>query len=329
MSLRERVFVTRLIPDEGLIQIKETFETSVWEKEAPPSKAEIISKAADCTGIATLLSDPIDAELMDALPELKVIAQYAVGYDNIDVEAATERGIMVTNTPGILTETTADLTWALILATARRVPEADRYIRNGRWSVAWGPRMLLGRDVYGATLGIVGAGRIGTAVAKRAAGFSMKILYYSRSSNEEMEARLGGERTDLITLLRESDIVSIHVPLTDETRNMIGAKELQEMKSKAILVNTARGSIVDEDALAHSLQSGGIAGAGLDVFREEPVPTDSRFIDLDNVVILPHIGSASVDTRAKMAEMCAMNLISAMKGERPPNLVNPEVYSNE
>jgi glyoxylate reductase len=327
--MKEGVFITRMIPDEGLNQIKAEFEVSVWTKDEPPSKEEIIKGAQGCTGLVTLLSDPIDTDLMDSLPNLKVIAQYAVGYDNIDIRSATERGIMVTNTPGILTETTADLTWALILSTSRRVPESDKYVRDGNWQVAWGPKMLLGRDIFGSTLGIIGLGRIGSAVARRAIGFSMKILYHSRSRKEEIETELGAKRTDLETLLRQSDVVSVHVPLSDETRGMIGLDELKLMKQTAILVNTSRGPVIDEDALIQALESGLISGAGLDVFREEPIPLNSALLQLDNVVLLPHIGSASVKTRAKMAEMCAANLIAALNGKIPPNLVNPEVTKNE
>jgi glyoxylate reductase len=327
--MKERVFVTRRIPDKGLDQIRAEFEATVWVKDDPPSKAEIIKGATGCTGLVTLLSDPIDAGLMNSLPSLRVIAQCAVGYDNIDVQNATERNIAVTNTPGILTETTADLTWALILATCRRVPEADRYVRNGHWRVAWDPMMLLGRDIFGSTLGIIGAGRIGSAVARRACGFSMKILYHSRSRNEEIESDLNASRTDLETLLQESDIISIHVPLTDDTQGMIGIDELRMMKPSAILVNTSRGPVIDEYALTQALETGLIAGAGLDVFSDEPIPMDSGLLKLDNVVLLPHIGSASIDTRNKMAEMCARNLIIALQGERPPNIVNPEVKWSE
>jgi glyoxylate reductase len=327
--MKDRVFVTRRIPEEGLDQIRAHFDTIVWTDDEPPSKAEIIKSAQGCSGLVTLLSDPIDAELMESLSGLRAIAQYAVGYDNIDIQSATERNIAVTNTPGILTETTADLTWALILAACRRVPEADRYVRNGDWRVAWGPTMLLGRDIFGSTLGIIGAGRIGSAVARRAAGFSMKMLYHSRSRNEEIEADLNAARTDLETLLRGSDIVSIHVPLTVDTRRMIGIDELRMMKPSAVLVNTSRGPVIDEDALTQALESGLIAGAGLDVFKDEPIPMNSKLLNLDNVVLLPHIGSASIDTRAKMAAMCARNLIAALQGEIPPNIVNPEVKFSE
>ncbi|MHA1653816.1 MAG: 2-hydroxyacid dehydrogenase [Candidatus Thorarchaeota archaeon] len=302
--------------------------TSVWPNEEPPSRKEIIENARECTGLVTLLSDPIDAEVLDALPRLKIVAQYAVGYDNIDVEHATKRGIMVTNTPGVLTETTADLAWGLLMAASRRIVEADRYVRRGKWRVAWGPEMLLGVDVYGATLGIVGMGRIGYAMAKRATGFGMTILYTSRSMTDitmKAERELGAKRVDLDTLLRSSDFVSIHVPLTKETRHLIDRDKLAVMKPTAILINTARGPVIDEEALAEALANGRIRAAGLDVFEKEPLAADSPLLDLDNVVLTPHIGSASIETRSRMAEICARNLVAGLQGQRPPNLVNPEV----
>ncbi|MHA2160713.1 MAG: 2-hydroxyacid dehydrogenase, partial [Candidatus Thorarchaeota archaeon] len=252
-------------------------------------------------------------------------AQYAVGYDNIDVKDATRRGIVVTNTPGVLTETTADLTWTLMLAASRRLVEADRYVREKKWNVAWGPQMLLGSDIYGSTLGIVGMGRIGQAVARRASGFNMRILYVSRNQNEKIEKELGAIRVDLPTILNESDIVTLHVPLGAETHHLIGERELEMMKEDSVLVNTSRGKVVDEDALFIALNERQIGSAGLDVFREEPIPKDSPLLELDNVVVAPHIGSASKRTRATMSKMCAENLIAVFEGEKPPNIVNPEV----
>ncbi|RDE14256.1 MAG: D-glycerate dehydrogenase [Candidatus Thorarchaeota archaeon] len=325
-----RVFVTRRIPDKGLEIIRSEFETSVWEPETPPSAKEIAENARDCVGLVSLLSDPINGDVIKALPELRVIAQYAVGYDNIDVRAATKRGIIVTNTPGVLTETTADLAWALIMAASRRVAEADRYVRSGQWRVAWIPQLLLGIDIYGATLGIVGMGRIGAAVARRAKGFSMKILYADVSETDAakgIEKETGATRTDLPSLLNRSDIVTIHVPLTDQTRKMIGRNELAMMKENAVLVNTSRGPIIDEAALAEALSSKRLHAAGLDVFTDEPLPMSSMLMRLPNVVLAPHIGSASFATRSKMAVMCADNLIAALRGARPPNIVNPEVMS--
>jgi len=324
----EQVFVTRRIPEEGLSLIRANFETSVWESEKPPSKKEIVARAKGCLGLVSLLSDTIDADLIKALPTLKVIAQYAVGYDNIDVDAATKRGVVVTNTPGVLTETTADLAWSLIMAAARRIAEADRYVRSGQWRVAWGPRLMLGMDVHGATLGIIGMGRIGASVARRASGFSMRILYADVSDTDlarSVEKETGAVRTDLMTLLSNSDIVTVHVPLTDQTKKMIGAREFAAMKKDAVFVNTSRGAVVDEKALSEALSSGHLHAAGLDVFAEEPLPPNSPLMALSNIVLAPHIGSASYATRSRMSVICAQNLLAGLRGERPQNIVNPEV----
>ncbi|TFG27113.1 D-glycerate dehydrogenase [Candidatus Thorarchaeota archaeon] len=325
--MKEKVFVTRRIPIQGLELIQGKFDTSVWPQDEPPSKEEIIQLAKDCTGLVTLLSDTIDKEAIERLPKLRVISQYAVGYDNIDVKYATEKGIIVTNTPGVLTETTADLTWALIMATARRIVEADRYVREGRWQVAWGPELLLGTDIHGATLGIMGMGRIGYSVAKRASGFNMKVLFYNRSENEFTKKIVteGAQSTDFEILLRESDIVSLHIPLNSDTYHMIGRREISMMKQGAILINTSRGQVIDEKALDEALKTHHLGGAGLDVFDEEPINPKNSLLNHPNVVITPHIGSASVHTRATMAQMCAENLIAAMKGTIPTNIVNPEV----
>jgi glyoxylate reductase len=326
--MTQKVFVTRKIPQEGLDIVTGKLDVKVWSSQQPPKKSEIIELAKDCQGLITLLSDPIDADLISKLPNLKVIAQYAVGYDNIDIDEATRRGIIVTNTPGVLTETTADLTWSLIMASARRLLEADKYVREGNWNVAWGPELLLGSDIHGATLGIVGMGRIGQAVARRAKGFNMQVLYHSRSHNKEiaaLEKSVGAKSASLESLLRESDIVTLHVPLTPETHHMIGANELAMMKEDSILINTSRGQVVDQDALYGALSSGQIGGAGLDVFREEPISKDSPFFGLPNVILVPHIGSASKMTRATMATMCAENILIALNGEKPPNIINPEV----
>ncbi|MCK5388893.1 MAG: D-glycerate dehydrogenase [Candidatus Thorarchaeota archaeon] len=323
--VKKRVFVTRKIPDEGLRRITEKFDTIVWDSKEPPSIQEIVQNAEDCDGLVTLLSDPIGPDVINKLPKLKVIAQYAVGYDNIDVLLATKRKIAVTNTPGVLTETTADLTWALLMAASRRIAEADRYIREKKWDVAWGPELLLGTDIFGATLGIVGMGRIGQSVARRASGFNMKILYYSRTRNESIENELDVKHVDLHTLLRESDIVTLHIPLNSETHHLISKTEFELMKEDSILVNTSRGKVVDESALYNALKVGHIGSAGLDVFQEEPISKDSPLLDLHNIVISPHIGSASKNTRAVMSRMCAENLIAVLEGNVPPNIVNPEV----
>ena len=321
----DRVFVTRKIPKVGLDLITGKYDLDVWSHEHPPSTVEIVERTADCAGMITLLSDKINNEVLGKLSKLKVIAQYAVGYDNIDVTEATRRGIIVTNTPGVLTETTADLTWALLMAASRRIVEADRYVRDKKWDVAWGPEMLLGSDVFGTTLGIVGMGRIGQAVARRASGFNMKILYYSRTRNESIEEETDAKQVDLHTLLRESDIVTLHVSLNPETHHLISKAELKMMKEDSILVNTSRGMVVDEDALYNALKEGHIGSAGLDVFQEEPLSKDSPLLDLHNVVIAPHIGSASKNTRDTMSRMCAENLIAALDRQKPPNIINPEV----
>jgi len=323
--LKPKVYVTRELPERGMKIIKERFDAEVWPEYGPPPKQVIIEKARNVDALVTLLSDKIDAEVFDAAPSLKIIAQMAVGYDNIDVEEATRRGIYVTNTPGVLTETTADFTWALMMAVARRVVEADRYVREGKWKVGWHPSMLLGRDVYGATLGIVGAGRIGTAVARRAKCFNMKILYYDVVPNPQLEKETGAKFVDLDTLLKESDFISIHVPLTKETYHLINAEKLKLVKKTAYLINTARGPIVDEKALYEALKEGRLAGAALDVFEQEPTPIDNPLLKLDNVVVAPHIASASYETRSRMAEMVAENLVAFFEGRVPPNLVNPDV----
>ncbi len=323
--MRPKVFVTREIPERGLSKIRDHFEVDLWKDEAPPPKDVIIERVRDADALVSLLTDPIDAEIFDAAPKLRIVSQYAVGYDNIDIGEATKRGIYVTNTPGVLTETVADFTFALMLAVARRVVEADKYVREGRWKVAWHPLMMLGSDVYGRTLGIVGMGRIGSAVARRAKGFGMRILYYDSVRREELERELGAEFADLDRLLEESDYVSLHVPLTPETYHLIGEEQLRKMKPTAFLINTARGKVVDQKALYRALKEGWIAGAGLDVFEQEPIPPDDPLLKLDNVVLAPHAASASHETRSRMAEMVAENLIAFLNGKVPPNLVNKEV----
>jgi len=326
--VKPKVFVTREIPEKGLNIILERFDAKVWREYTPPPKEVIIEEAKDVDALVTLLTDKIDKEVLDVAKNLKIIAQYAVGYDNIDVEECTRRGIYVTNTPEVLTETTADFTWTLILAVARRVVEADKFVRSGEWEksrTGWHPKMLLGTDIHGKTLGIIGLGRIGTAVARRAKGFNMKIIYYSRSRKENIEKELGLKYVDLNTLLREADFVSIHVPLTEETYHMIGERELKLMKNTAFLINTSRGKVIDEKALYKALKEKWIAGAALDVFEEEPTPANNPLLELENIVVAPHIASATHETRSRMAEMVAQNLIAYFEGKIPPNLVNPEV----
>lgn len=318
------VYVTRRIPDAGLDLLREAgiaFEMNQEDRVLAPDELRAAVRGRD--GVLCLLTDTIDASVLDAAKGAKVFANYAVGFNNIDVNAATERGVLVTNTPGVLTETTADMAWALIMATARRIVEGDRFVRAGKFH-GWGPMMLLGVDVYGNTLGIVGAGRIGTAVARRAQGFSMKVLYTGPDPNPEIRT-LKAEETSIDDLLRRSDIVSVHAPLTEETRHLIGERELALMKKTAILVNTSRGPVVDEKALVNALRAGIIAGAGLDVYEEEPKLAPG-LAKLDNVVLTPHTASATIATRSKMASMAATNLLAALRGEKPPNLVNPEAW---
>ena len=322
---KPKVYVTRELPERGLKIIKKYFDTEVWTEYAPPPKKLIIEKAENVDALASLLSDKIDAEVFDAAPKLKIVAQMAVGFDNIDVQEATKRGIYVKNTPEVLTDTTADFAWALLMAIARRVVEADKYVRTGQWKVGWHPSMMQGRDIHGATIGIVAAGRIGFGVAKRATGFNMKILFYDVVPRPEMEKELGAKKVDLDTLFKESDFVSIHVPLMKETYHLVNTEKLKLMKKTAYLINNSRGPVVDEKALYEALKEGRIAGAGLDVFEQEPIPVDNPLLKLDNVVVAPHISSASYETRSKMAEMVAENLVAFFEGRKPPNLVNPEV----
>ena len=320
-----KVYVTRIIPKRGLDLLRGFAEAKIWDGELPPPREVLLQEAREVEGLLSLLTDRIDAELMDAAPKLKVISNYAIGYDNIDVEAATQRGILVCHTPGVLTDTTADLAFTLLMCVARRVVEAVRYVREGNWRT-WGPMVCLGHDIYGSTLGLIGLGRIGSSVAKRAAGFDMRILYYDLDRRPDLEKELGLAYTDLETLLRESDFVSLHAPLTPQTHHMIGVDEFKMMKSTAVLVNTARGQLVDQTALYEALVSGEIAGAGLDVTDPEPIDTDDPLLKLDNCVVVPHVASASVATRTLMAEIAAENLIAGLQGRMPRNPVNPEVF---
>lgn len=323
--MNRRVYITRPIAEEAVALVRAVAEVTVWpEAEVPAPPEEILRQVREADGLLCLLTDRIDAALIAAGARLRVISTCAVGYDNIDVAAATARGVLVCNTPGVLTETTADLTWALIMAAARRVAEGDRYLRAGKWK-SWSPQLLLGQEVWGATLGIIGFGRIGQAVGRRARGFEMKVLYSDTERKPEAEQVIGAEFASLAELLRQSDYVTIHTPLTPETKHVIGAAELAMMKPTGVLVNTSRGPVVDEVALAAALREGRLFAAGLDVFDTEPLPAESPLLGLGNVVLLPHIGSASVATRRRMARMAAENVVAALRGERPPYLVNAEV----
>lgn len=324
---KPRVLITRPIPDAGLQLLREHCEVRLLSDDLPPSREEILDAIADVDGLLCLLTEKIDVEIINAGQNLKVVSNFAVGYDNIDVDAATQQGIPVGNTPGVLTDTTADLAFALLMAAARRIGEGDRYVHEGKWKT-WGPLLLLGADVQGATLGIVGFGRIGQAMAKRAQGFDMKILYHSRRPQDEAAKQLGATYSDLNQLLKEADFVTLHVPLTDETHHLISGRELNIMKSSAILINTARGGVVDPKALYQALGSGDIAYAALDVTEPEPIQMDDSLLTLDNCLIVPHIGSASVSARNKMATMSAENLLAGVRGEPLPNCVNPAVYAD-
>lgn len=320
-----KVYITRRIPEPGIEMIRKEHEVEINPYDRVLTREELLQAVKGKDGILCLLTDKIDAEVFDAAgPQLKVVSNYAVGYDNIDVNEATKRGIVVTNTPGVLTETTADLAWALIMSVARRVVEADKFTRAGKYE-GWAPMLFLGQDVYGKTLGIIGMGRIGQAVARRAKGFNMKVLYYDiRRIPEELEKELNATFASLDEVLENSDFVSLHTYLSPETYHLINEERLRKMKKTAYLINTSRGPVVDETALVKALKEGWIAGAGLDVYEFEPklVP---GLAECENTVLLPHIASASIETRTKMATMAAENLLAVLAGKTPPNPVNPEV----
>lgn len=315
----EKVLVTREMPGGGLCPL-EGFDVTVLS-EAPPAREDLLEAVRGAAGVLSTVTEVIDGEFMDAAGDgLKVIANMAVGYDNVDLGAAKERGIVVTNTPGVLDETTADVAFMLLLAAARRLGEAERTLRAGKWEW-WGPKLFTGPDAWGKRIGIVGLGRIGQAVARRARGFGMEVVYYNRSRKEYAEKELGARRVELEELLETSDFVSIHTPLTDETRHLIGAEELGKMKPEAVLVNTSRGPVVDEAALAGALAEGSIFAAGLDVYEEEP-KVHPKLLELENVVLAPHIGSGSIETREKMAVLSAENIRAVLKGEPPKSPVD-------
>ncbi len=330
-----RVLMTQLVPEKAVVRLEEAVRGEGVldinpEQDRIWTKAELIDKlkAGDYNVLYCMLTNPIDAEVMDAAPDLKIIANVAVGYNNVDVAEATRRGIAVTNTPGVLTDTTADFAFALLMAVARRIVEADRFLRAGKFH-GWGPMMMMGQDVHGKTLGIIGFGRIGRAVARRASGFDMPVLYYDRApADPDTEKALNARSVPMEELLEWSDYVTIHTDYNPETHHLIGKPELERMKPTAYLVNTSRGACVDEAALVNALKNNIIAGAALDVFEREP-QINPGLLELDNVVIVPHIASASLETRTEMALMAANNIIVAMRGERPPNIVNPEVYGQQ
>ena len=324
MADRPNVFVSRVIPEEGLEAIRAECEMDLWEEDLPPPREELLRRVAGCDGVLTLLTDRVDDEFLDAAgKKLRVVSNYAVGFDNIDVAACARRGIPVGNTPGVLTETTADLAWALLMAAARRLPEGGRYVRDGNWKT-WGPLLLLGPDVHGATIGIVGFGRIGQALARRAQGFGMEVLYHDvQELPPEVTEPLGATYLPLEELLPRSDFVSLHVNLSPVTRHLIKAETLAWMKPTAVLVNTSRGPVVDQAALADALRNGVIWAAALDVTDPEPIPMDDPLVGLDNCLIVPHIASASRATRGKMAAMAAANLLAGVRGDPLPTEVPP------
>lgn len=327
MTDRPKVLVTRVIPDAGLDPVRNACEVDLWTDELPPPREELLQRVAGVDGLLSLLTDRVDDELLDAAgPGLKVVSNFAVGFDNFDVPALTRRRIPAGNTPGVLTETTADLAFALLMAAARRIPEGVDYVRDGNWRT-WGPMLLMGVDIHGATLGIVGFGRIGREMARRGRGFGMRILYHDvHPASPEDEAELGARSVEMAELLRESDFVTLHVNLTDETHHLIDDDALRAMKVSAVLVNTSRGPVVDPEALERALRDGEIFAAGLDVTEPEPLPADHPLVGLPNCLVVPHIASASRVTRDRMAEMAAANLLAGLRGERLPTPINPEVY---
>lgn len=322
-----KIVITRCIPDSVKQMLEVKYTTYMWQEENVPIPGELLlEQVRDADALFTNVSDRIDKYVFQAAPKLKVVSTMAVGYDNIDIAEATARGILVGHTPDVLSEAVADLTFALLLATARKVVEAANYIKEGSWR-GWGPMLLTGQNVYNATIGIIGMGGIGMGVARRASGFGMRILYHNRRRREDMEHKLGVKYSSLDNLLQASDFVVMLAPATLETRKMIGERELSLMKPTGILINTSRGSNIDEQALITALQERRIWGAGLDVFEVEPIHADHPLVSLDNVVVLPHIGSATAATRMEMAKMTAHNILMGLSGEKIKNIVNPDVYN--
>jgi glyoxylate reductase len=325
MPLKPKVFVTRILPEAGLKIIKDACDAEVWPDQLPPPAAVLRQKIAGCDGVVSLLTDKIDAVLLDAAPRLKVVSNFAVGFNNVDVPAATARGVAVGNTPGVLTDATADMAFCLLITAARRVVEGHQYTLAGKWKT-WEPLGHLGQDLAGRTLGVIGMGRIGYALARRCQrGWDMKVLYHDVHKNTHAETDLGARQVDLDTLLGEADFISLHTDLNENTRSMISTPQFHRMKRTAVLINTARGPLVDQKALAVALRNGTIFAAGLDVTDPEPPALDDPLLKLGNVVIAPHIASATVQTRNNMAEICARNLLAGLTGQKLPAWVNPEV----
>lgn len=321
---RPAVYVTRLLPGGAIDFLKHHANLRVWREEGPPPRKVLLEQATASDGILCLLTDRIDARLIQGSPRLTVISNMATGFDNVDIAAATAQDVLVTRTPGVLSETTAEFTIALLFAAARRVAEGDRFVREGHWKT-WGPNVLVGCDLAGSTLGIIGLGGIGEAVARRARGLDMRVIYYSRTRKKDIERDLGLRYVTLSNLLERSDFVSLHAPLTDETRHLIGRPELDAMKPHAVLINTARGPLVDQTALYRAIKNGRIAAAALDVTDPEPISSDDPLLSLENLLVTPHIASASKTTRSKMAMLAAENLVHALAGRLPKHAVNREI----
>jgi glyoxylate reductase len=320
------VLISRLLPEPAVALARSRASVDAYDQDAPMPRGELLKRLADRQGLICVISETIDQALLDACPKLRVVSNVAVGYNNVDVTACTRRGVVVTNTPDVLTDTTADFAWTLLMTTARRLVEADRYVREGRFK-RWEYMLQLGGDVHGKTLGVVGFGRIGRAMARRALGFGMRVLYQDAvAADAATERELNATRVDLPTLLRDADFVSLHTPLTPETRHLMNRDTLRAMKKTAYLINAARGPVVDEAALVEALREGWIAGAGLDVFEEEP-RVHPGLIGLTNVVLAPHIGSGSLETRLKMATLAVENCLAVLDGRTPPTPVNPEALS--
>jgi len=325
---KPKVFVTRNIPDKGFDLVKDFCDVDLWADELPPSRADLLQRVRGVDALLCLLTDEIDAEVMDAAgAQLKVISNFAVGFDNIDVNAATARKIPVGNTPDVLTDATADFAFALILSVGRHLIQGARYVRNGQWKT-WNPMLYLGMELKGATLGLVGFGRIGKAMARRAMGFDMSVIYFDPNETKP-DLDIKATSVDFETLLEDSDFISLHTPLTADTHHLIDSESLAKMKPNVVLVNTSRGPVVDLDALYEALKEGRIFGAGLDVTEPEPLPLDHPLFTLDNIIITPHIASASKTARDKMSWIAAKNLIAGLKGEHLPNCVNPQVYQQK
>ena len=327
VNLRPRVFVTRQFFPEALEVLTGAADTEVWPDDEPPTPEQLLEKTGEADGILTNIMDRIDADVFQAAHRLKVVSQLGVGVDNIDVAEATRRGVLVGNTPGVLAKATADIAFGLLMSAARRISEGDRWLRAGNWKMQYHPMVWLGAEIHGATLGIVGMGQIGVEMAKRARGFDMRVIYYSRTRKLELESELGMEYFEPSDLLSTADFVTLHIPLTQETRHFIGERELRLMKPTAILINAARGAVVDSRALYTALKEGWISGGALDVTDPEPILPDDPLLTLDNLVITPHIGSASIDSRRRTCLLAARNVVAGIQGRRLEACANPEVYA--